>query len=94
MNPDLYPRQTMKKMYDDRYKILNENLEHDGYRNRKLRCRKKLSPTKSIFENRLADVILAFSALANISYAMVQDLAKAWFRVLFHHPCLVLPLEF
>ena len=70
----------MRRIFEDRDQILNENLEHDGYRNQKLRCRQKLSPAKAMFENRLAEVILAFSALANIGYALVKDLAKAWFK--------------
>jgi len=74
------PRKTMRRIWENRDQILKENLEHDGYRNQKLRCRKKLSPTKTAFENRLAQVILIFSGLANIGWALVQDLAKGWFK--------------
>ena len=75
-----FPRKTMKRIWENRTQILEENLEHDGYRNQKLRCRKKKSPTKTAFENRLAQVILIFSGLANIGWVLVQDLAKGWFN--------------
>ena len=70
----------MRRIFENRDQILNENLEHDGYRNKSLRRRQKLSPVKQAFENRLAEVVLAFSALANIGLALVKDLAKDWFK--------------
>ena len=69
----------MTRIFLNRDKILKENLDHDGYRNASLRCRPKMSPTKNAFEKRLADVLLSFSALANIGFALVKDLAKVWF---------------
>ena len=41
---------------------------------------KKMSPARNAFENRVGQVILAFSALANIGVALVKDLAKGWFN--------------
>ena len=69
----------MRSIFENRDKILNENLDHDGYRNKCLRCRPKISPAKKAFEDRLAEVMLTFSALANIGLALVKDLAKDWF---------------
>ena len=71
----------MKRIWENRDQILNENLEHDGYRNKYLRRRPEVSPIKRAFENRLAEVVLAFSALANIGLALVKDLAKDWFKI-------------
>ena len=70
----------MKRIFENRSEILNESLEHDGYRNKYLRRRQKMSPIKKRFENRLAEVLLAFSALANMGLALVKDLAKDWFK--------------
>ena len=70
----------MRRIFENRDKILKENLDHDGYRNQYLRRRPEVSPVKKAFENRLAEVILTFSALANIGLALVTDLAKDWFE--------------
>ena len=66
----------MLRMFENRDSILNESISNDGYRNKSIRCRQKMSPAKLAFEKRLGEVMIIFSAVANIGRAIVKDLAK------------------
>ena len=83
-----YYRNTLKSLYKTREAILEESIVYgtnNGFRRRGLRLRPKLGIQRQLFENRLASLLVDFSARMpswfHLSIKDVTDIAKVWILV-------------
>ena len=82
-----YYRNTLKSLNKTREAILEESIVYgtNGFRRRGLRLRPKLGIQRQLFENRLASLLVDFSARMpsqyHLSIKLVTDIAKVWILV-------------